>query len=202
MPNKLNLKTKRGISGVLGGHQSKSLGRLSNGWTDWHQIWYTSADSSGNGHRLNSIYPSTFGDGGLGVRNSKVRGRCETAGPIGTKFGTHGQIHLGMDIRQMNCSKRHKGASGGFRGSNIQKSGEAVKRLGRLAPTLVHVCGFIWEWAFAKYKAPLNTPGGMSGGWVGGLGVTNSKVLGGSCHRLDRLAPNLVHVCGFLWKWT
>ena len=36
---------------------------------------------------------------------------------------------------------------GGFRGSNIQKSWAAVKRLHRLAPTLVHVCGFVWEWA-------------------------------------------------------
>ena len=88
--------------------------------------------------------------GGLGVTNSKVGGRCQTAGPIGIKFGTHVQIHLGMDIRQTNCPERHKGAlggGGGFRGSNIQKSGEAVKRLDRLAPTLVHVCGFIWEWA-------------------------------------------------------
>ena len=110
MPNKLNLKTQRGISGVLRGHKSKSLGRLSNGWTDLHQIWYTSADSSGNGHRLNTICPSTFGEGGgIGVTNSKVRGTCDTAGPIGTKFGTHVHIHLRMDIRQTNCLKRHKG---------------------------------------------------------------------------------------------
>ena len=59
---------------------------------------------------------------------------CHTAGPIGTKFGTHVHIHLGMDIRQTNCPKRHLE---GFRGSNIQKSREAVKRLERLAPHLV-----------------------------------------------------------------
>ena len=35
---------------------------------------------------------------------------------------------------------------GGFRGSQIQKSGETTKRMGRLAPNLVHMCGFIWEW--------------------------------------------------------
>ena len=34
------------------------FGKLSNGWTDWHQMWYKSADSSGNGHRLNTIRPS------------------------------------------------------------------------------------------------------------------------------------------------
>ena len=35
---------------------------------------------------------------------------------------------------------------GGFRESQIKQSGEAVKRLDRLAPNLVHVCGFVWEW--------------------------------------------------------
>ncbi len=43
----------------------KSLGKLSNNWTDWHQIWYTSADSSGNGHRLNTVRPS-ISQGALG----------------------------------------------------------------------------------------------------------------------------------------
>ena len=42
----------------LGGHKFKCLGKLSNGWTDWHQIWYKFADSSGNGHGLNTIRPS------------------------------------------------------------------------------------------------------------------------------------------------
>ena len=49
------------------------------------------------------------------------------------------------------------GHLGGFRGSTIQKYWEAV----RLAPTLVHVCGFIWEWTQVKYNSPLNIPGGL-----------------------------------------
>ncbi len=117
MPHKLNLKTQRGISGGLRGHKSKSLGRLSNGWTDWHQICYTSADSSGNGHRLNTIRPTTPQD------------------------------HFGF-----------------FRGSQIQMFGEAVKRLDRLAPHLVQICGFFWEWTLAKYNSPLNSPVGSRGG--------------------------------------
>ena len=80
-----------------------------------------------------------------------------------------------MVIRQINCPERHKGHLGGFKASNILKSGEAVKRLDRLAPTLVHVGGFIWEWAY-KYKSPLNTPGGMAGG--GELGGHKLKSLG------------------------
>ena len=37
-----------GGGGGLGGH---------NGWTDWHQIRYTSVESFGNGHRLKTIRP-------------------------------------------------------------------------------------------------------------------------------------------------
>ena len=44
--------------GGLWGQKFKHLDNLPNGWTDWHQIWYTPADSSGNGHRLNTISPS------------------------------------------------------------------------------------------------------------------------------------------------
>ena len=89
--------------GGLGGKKCKSLENLPNGWTDWHQIWYTSADSSRNGHRLKTISPSihqgAFGGGGwLGVKNSKVWKIYQTVGPIGTKFGTCLQIHMGMDI--------------------------------------------------------------------------------------------------------
>ena len=44
--------------GGLGGQKCKGLENLPNGWTDWHQIWYTSADSYGNGHRLKTNSPS------------------------------------------------------------------------------------------------------------------------------------------------
>ena len=94
------LRDTRGALGVLGGQTFKSLEKLSNGWTDWHQLWFTSADSSGNGHRLNTSRPS---------------------------------IPQGL-------------WGGGGRRSQIQKSGEAVKRLRRLAPNFVHVGGFVWEW--------------------------------------------------------
>ena len=43
--------------GGLGGHTFRSLGNLSNGWIDWHQIWYMSVNSSGNGHRLKQLAP-------------------------------------------------------------------------------------------------------------------------------------------------
>ena len=36
--------------------------------------------------------------GGLGVKNSKVWKIYQTVGPIGTKFGTRLQIHMGMVI--------------------------------------------------------------------------------------------------------
>ena len=167
------LNTTGGISGVLGGHKFKSLGKLSNGCTDWHQIWYTSADSSGNGHRLNTIRPTIpqghwggfrgsqiqmFGNlsndwtdwhkiwftsadssgnghrlntsrptiprghfgGVLGVTNSNVWGSCQTARPIGTKFGKCLRIHLGLDIAKYNSPLNTTvGILGGFKGSQI-----------------------------------------------------------------------------------
>ena len=97
---------------VLGGQQFKSLGKLS----DWHQLWFTSADSSGNGHRLNTSCPS-----------------------LNTQWGIWG--------------------GGGGRVSQIQKSGEAVKRLDRLAPNLAHICRSTWEWINAKQIAPRDTRG-------------------------------------------
>ena len=38
------------------------------------------------------------GGGGLGGQQFKILGSCQTAGPIGIKFGTRLRIRLGMDI--------------------------------------------------------------------------------------------------------
>ena len=86
---------------------------------------------------------------------------------------------------------------GGFRGSQIQKSWEAVKLLHQLAQNLVHVCGFVGEWTYAKYNSTLNTPGGFRG-----VLWDHKFKSGNAAKRLDRLAPNLVPVCGFIWEWT
>ena len=154
------------------------------------------------------------------------------------------------------CSVPHspliisEGIFWGFRGSHIQKSVEAVKRLDRLAPNLAHMCRFIWEWIYAKQIALRDTRGALGGG--GGLGGQTFKSLeklsngctdwhqlwfrsedsSGNRHRLntshptipqghfgvfrgsqiqmsgeavkllDRLATNLVYVCGFVWELT
>ena len=61
--------------GGLGGQKCKSLENLPNYWTDWHQIWYTSADSSRNGHRLKtislSIHQGSFWGGFYGSKIQK-----------------------------------------------------------------------------------------------------------------------------------
>ena len=60
-----------------------------------------------------------------------VRGKFgksyQTAGPIGTKFGTHVQIQMGMDIRQTNCPSRRKCGTWGILG------GQQFKSLGKLS---------------------------------------------------------------------
>ena len=95
-------RPKGGTWGVLGGQKCKSQENLPSGCTDWHQICYTSADSSGNGHRLKTISPSipqvAFWGGFTGSQNAKVWKIYQMAGPIVTKFGTRLRIHLGMVI--------------------------------------------------------------------------------------------------------
>ena len=62
-------------------------------------------------------------------------------GPIGTKFGTHMQIHLQLVVSEIKISSvLPKGGGGGFRGSEIQKSGIATKPVDQLVPNLVHAC--------------------------------------------------------------
>ena len=60
---------------------------------------HTSADPSGNGYTPNKLPLDTQGGtwGVLGVKHSNVCGSCQTAGPIGTNFGSRLWIHLGMD---------------------------------------------------------------------------------------------------------
>ena len=144
-PNKLPLETQGGHLGGITGLTIQTYGeavRLAPTLVHVYGLIWEWLNTS-----RPSIPQGAFrGGGGKSVTNSKVLGSCQTAGPIGTKFGTHLQIYLGMDIHQTNCPSRHKGGTWGVLGVNIQKSGEAVKRLDRLAPTLVHVCRFIWEW--------------------------------------------------------
>ena len=75
--------------GGLGVRSKKNGGNLLNGWTDWHQIWHTYADSSGNEHRLKNNYPlktpggilrglcgQKLKPGKCGHRASLIAGRC------------------------------------------------------------------------------------------------------------------------------
>ena len=83
------LNTPGGMSGGggLGGHTFKTLGKLSNGWTDWHQIWYTSVDSSGNGHRLKQLAP----------RYSRAAFVVKRLDGLGINCAHVMQMNLGMD---------------------------------------------------------------------------------------------------------
>ena len=99
------LNTPGGMSGGggLGGHTFKSIGKLSNGWTDWHQIWYMSVDSSGNGHRLKQLAPR-YPRAALWVvlwdQKFKRLGNCgQTAGWIGNQFCTYNADESGNGQR-------------------------------------------------------------------------------------------------------
>ena len=178
--------------GVFGGYKFKRIGKLSNSWTDWHQIWYTTTDSSGNGHRLNTIRPSISHGafwGVLGDHKFKSLLKLSNGWTDWQQNFAHMCRFIWEWIYAKQIALRDTRGTGWFRGSNIRKSGEAVKRLDRLAPSMVHVCGFIWEWTLAKYKSPHNTPGGFF--WGGGrfYGVTNSNVWG-SCQMARLIGTN------------
>ena len=93
-----------GGGGVLGGHTFKSIGKLSNDWTDWHKIWYTSVDSSGNGHRLKQFAPryprAALWVGLWGQQQFKRLANCgQTAGRIGNQFCTYDADESGNEQR-------------------------------------------------------------------------------------------------------
>ena len=137
-----------------GGCQTfKSLGKLSNGWTDWHQLWFTSADSSGNEHRLNPSRPSIpqgafeGGGGGVGGHKFKSLGKLLNACIDWHQIWYTSADSSGNGHRLNTIAPQYpRGISGFFSGSQIQMFGEAGKRLDRLAPNLVQICGFVWEW--------------------------------------------------------
>ena len=79
------------------GHQLIYLGKVPNYWTDRNKIWHTYRFISDMLQKLTPRTQGAFG-GGQGVTNSKMCKRCQTAVPIGTKFGTRMHIHLGMDM--------------------------------------------------------------------------------------------------------
>ena len=128
------------------GQTFKSMGKLSNGWTDWHLLWFTSADSSGNGPRLTTIRP-TIPQGHFGGHKFKSMGNLSNSWTDWhqiwyTSADSSGNGHMLNTIRP---SISHGAFGGGVKGSHIQKYVEAVKRLDRLAPNLAHICKFICE---------------------------------------------------------
>ena len=125
--------------------------KLSNGWTDWHKIWHTCADSSGNGYTPNKLPFETRG-GHLGVLGGQTFKTLEKLSNGWTDW--HQLWFTSADSsgngHRLNTSRptipQGNLGGGGFRGSQIEMSGEAVKLFDRLAPHLVHVCRFVWEW--------------------------------------------------------
>ena len=126
----------RGDLGVLGGQHFKSLGKLS----DWHQLWFTSADSSGNGHRLNTSRPSIHQvafRGGGGVRVSQIKKSWEAVkrlDRLAPKWA-----HIWRSIWELIYAKQivprdTNGGHLGVLGGQTLKSMGSCQTLDRLAP--------------------------------------------------------------------
>ena len=64
-------------------------------------------------------------------------------GPIGTKCGTHVQIHLQRVVGQIKISRVTRGHLEVLWGKT---TGKTAKQLDRLAPNVAHLFRLIWEW--------------------------------------------------------
>ena len=158
--------------------------KLPNGWTDWHQIWHTCADSSGNGYNYakQSVPQDTrgnLGGGGLGDHKSKVWEavkRLDRSAP--------NLVHI------CGFAPRHLGGLGGHKFKNQGK----IQTAGPIGTNFVDSSGN----GYTPNKLPRETQGGHLGGFRG----SNNQRSGKAVKRLDRLAPTLVHICGFIWEWV
>ena len=93
------------------------------------------------------------------------------------------QINLGMP-NKLNL-KTQKGISGGFRGSQIKKSGEAVKLLDRMAP-------WVRGHSLGRFMGSTIQKTGKCGQTAGPIGThfcTYNADESGNGHRLNKLAP-------------
>ena len=120
------------------------------------------------------------------------------AGPIGPKFGTHLQIHLGMDIRQTNCPSRHKGAPWGVLGvlKSLEKMSNGWTDWHQLWFTSADSSGNGHRLNTSRPSIPQVA---FRGG--GGVRVSQIQKSGKAVKWLDRLAPNLAHICRSIWEW-
>ena len=135
--------------------------KLPNGWADWHQFWHTCANSYGNGYMPNKLPLETRGGGGtlgvLGGKQFKSPGKLSDWHQLWfTSADSSWNAHRLNTSRPLipQVAFREWG-----RVSQIQKSGEAVKRLDRLTPNFAHICRSIWEWIYAKQIAPRDSRG-------------------------------------------
>ena len=131
--------------GSLGGQIVKCQGKLSNGLTDWHQLWFTSAHSSGNGHRLNTSrpqYPRGHVGGG-GVRGHTIK----SLGGLSKGWTDWHQIWYtsvdssgnGLKLKQFAPRYRRAAFWVVLWDQQFKRVGNVVKRLDRLGINVAHV---------------------------------------------------------------
>ena len=91
---------------------------------NWHQIWHTYADSSGNEHGLKNNYPLETPGGilrGLCGKKTQAWEMWPTAGLIGTNFGALMQMHLERVVGQKKLAGGLGLGCGGGGGWGVQK---------------------------------------------------------------------------------
>ena len=188
------LNTPGGISGRgLGCHQFKSLGKLSNGWTNWHQIWYTYAEPSRNGYTPNKLTLETQGEH-LGVRGQTFK----RLGKLSNGWTDWHQLWFTSADSSGNGHRLNPSCPSIPRGHFGGLGGHQFKSLGKLSNGCTDWHQIWYTSADSSGKGHrLNTirptvPQGHFGG--GGSRGSQMQLFGEAVEQLDRLAPYLVNL--------
>ena len=167
---------------------------MSNGWSDWHHIWYTCVDSSGNGYTSNKLPLETQGGtwGVLGGQTFKSQGKLSNGWTDWHQlwFTSADSSGNGHRLNTSHPSIPQGACRGGL-------GGHTFKSLGKLqtAGPIGTKCGTrLWIHLgkdIGSNNSPHDTPGRHCD-WF--YGINNSKDWESVVKRLDGLGINFAHI--------
>ena len=137
---------------------------LSNGWTDWHQMWHTCADSSVNGYTPNKLPFET--QGGFRGQTFKSLEKLSNVWTDWHQLWFTSEDSSGNEHRLNTI--RPTIPQGTFWGvyvvtnSNVWRSYQTARPIGTKFGTSLRIS---LGMDIAKYNSPLNTTAGISGGF-------------------------------------
>ena len=139
--------------------------KLPNGWTDWHQIWHTCADSSGNGYTPIKLALETQGAlGGLEGHICIRLGKLSNGGTDWPRIWYTSADSSGNGQRLNtilpSITQGHFGGFHGVTNSKVRRSSQTAGPIDTKFGTHVHNS---FRDGYTPNKLPLETQGGHLG---------------------------------------